>query len=912
MTIRDNARDTLDTPLGKHVIFRLDSLGELGRLPYSIKVLLEAALRNLDGKAITEDQVGALAAYDALGVSDHEINFMPGRVVLQDFTGVPAVVDLAAMRAAMQRMGGDPKRVNPLVPCDLVIDHSVQVDVFGTPGALAENSRIEFERNRERYEFLKWGRKAFANFRVVPPATGIVHQVNLEYLAKVVWERDGELFPDSLVGTDSHTTMINGLGVLGWGVGGIEAEAVMLGQPIPMLVPEVVGFELTGRLPEGANATDLVLRVTQMLRAHGVVNKFVEFFGDGLDDMPVATRATIANMAPEYGATCGFFPVDARTLDYLELTGRDEKLIHAVEKYCKEQGLWRSADHEITYSAKLRLDLGEVRPALAGPRRPQDRIDLDDMKFQWQKDLADTFGVSTPAEAVNNSVMVSEGGTAAAAAPSSGVATLAEPAGVSVEFGGQKFTLNHGHVVIAAITSCTNTSNPEVMLGAGLLAKKAVERGLARKPWVKTSLAPGSKVVTEYLKRSSLLKPLEELGFHLVGYGCTTCIGNSGPLPEPIAKAIREGNLVGAAVLSGNRNFEGRIHPDVRANYLASPPLVVAYALAGTVNLDLSSEPLGQDRYGKDVFLRDIWPSQKEIQAAVVNHLDREQFQVRYAEVFEGGGEEWRAIETTGGELYEWNADSTYIQHPTFFQNMAPEPPPLQGIRGARCLLKLGDSVTTDHISPAGAIDPKTPAGAFLISRGVKPADFNSYGSRRGNHEVMMRGTFANKRIRNQLAPGTEGGWTTDYTDGNVKYVYDAAMNYAKQGTSLVVLAGRDYGMGSSRDWAAKGTLLLGVKAVIAESFERIHRSNLIGMGVLPLTYAPGQNAATLGLSGEEVFDIEVPQDVKPKQLLRVNASAPDGNSRTFEVLCRLDSSVEVDYYRNGGVLHTVLRRMVR
>ncbi|MBZ0137673.1 MAG: aconitate hydratase AcnA [Planctomycetes bacterium] len=908
MTIRDDAKAILNTPLGDKTIYRLDKVEGAENLPYTIKVLLESILRNLDGDAYTEEDVKALAAYNAKTIVNHdvEINFMPGRVVLQDFTGVPAVVDLAAMRAAMKRMGGDPQRVNPLVPCDLVIDHSVQVDAFGTPDALKTNSRIEFERNNERYEFLKWGQTSFENFSVVPPATGIVHQVNLEYLAKVVWERDGVLFPDSLVGTDSHTTMINGLGVLGWGVGGIEAEAVMLGQPIAMLLPEVVGFELEGKLPEGATATDLVLRVTQMLRAHGVVGKFVEFHGSGLDDMSLATRATIANMAPEYGATCGFFPVDQLTLDYMHLSGRDEKLIKTVELYYKEQGLWREPGRKISYSADLSLDLGDVKPALAGPKRPQDRIDLDEMKAQWHKDLADTFGVRTQAADVNVTSMADEGG--AAAARKSGVATITEDEpGPRVEYNGQKFRLNHGAVVIAAITSCTNTSNPSVMLGAGLLAKKAVARGLTVKPWVKTSLAPGSQVVTDYLIKAGVMEDLKALGYDIVGYGCTTCIGNSGPLPEPVGNAIREHNLVAASVLSGNRNFEGRVHADVKANYLASPPLVVAYALAGTVDIDLSSDAIGKDSEGKEVFLKDIWPSQKEIEEAVHTAVTREQFQTRYASVFEGGGDEWQRITPSGGALYDWNSKSTYIQEPTFFMDMAPEPAPIVSIKGARCLLKLADSVTTDHISPAGAIDPKTPGGEYLIKHGVEKNNFNSYGSRRGNHEVMMRGTFANKRIRNQLAPGTEGGWTTDFTDGQVKYIYPASENYQKAGTPLIVLAGKDYGMGSSRDWAAKGTLLLGIKAVIAESYERIHRSNLIGMGVLPLTFKDGESAASLGLKGDETFDIEVPNDIKPKQTLKVKAG-----EKTFEVICRLHNNMEVEYYRNGGILHTVLRRMAK
>jgi len=906
MTIRDTARASLKTPLGNKTIYRLDAVKGSEKLPYTIKVLLESVLRNLDGVAYTEEHVKALANWKPKP-AEQEIPFMPGRVVLQDFTGVPCVVDLAAMREAMKALGGDPKRVNPLVPCDLVIDHSVQVDAFGTKDALATNSRIEFERNVERYEFLKWGQTAFNNFRVVPPATGIVHQVNLEYLAQVVWERDGTLYPDSCVGTDSHTTMINGLGVLGWGVGGIEAEAVMLGQPTYMLIPEVVGFKMTGKLPEGATATDLVLRVTQMLRAHGVVDKFVEFFGPGLDHLALATRATVANMAPEYGATCGFFPVDDKTLDYLRLSGRDEKLIGTIEAYCREQGLWRDPKRKVAYSAELQLDLSEVRPALAGPKRPQDRIDLDAMKAQWHKDLADTFGVKTRASATSgSSAMADDGGQAAAKRPASSVAVLEDGAGAPVELNGQKFTLTDGSVVIAAITSCTNTSNPGVLVGAGLLAKNAVAKGLTAKPWVKTSLAPGSLVVTDYLKKAKLLEPLQKLGFFVVGYGCTTCIGNSGPLPEPVAAAVRAGNLVAASVLSGNRNFEGRVHPDVKANYLASPPLVVAYALAGTVDIDLTTEALGTDKKGKPVYLKDIWPTQAQIDEAVGGSITREQFRKIYKDVF-SGSDEWKAVKAEKSELYRWDGASTYIQHPPYFTGMKREPGRITSIKGARCLLKLGDSVTTDHISPAGDIELKTPAGQFLVAKGVGKADFNSYGSRRGNHEVMMRGTFANKRIRNELAPGTEGGWTTDFTDGKVKYVYEASENYRKAGIPLVVLAGKDYGMGSSRDWAAKGAMLLGVKAAICESFERIHRANLVGMGVLPCTFEPGQTARSLGLTGQETFEIEVPENVQPLQKLKVKAG-----DKQFSVICRLNTPVEVDYYRNGGILHTVLRKMAK
>jgi aconitate hydratase len=831
---------------------------------------------------------------------------MPGRVVLQDFTGVPAVVDLAAMRAAVVRMTNDPtsaQKVNPLVPCDLVIDHSVQVDAFNSGMALQINSEHEFERNRERYEFLKWGQSAFANFRVVPPATGIVHQVNLEYLAKVIWDNGSELYPDSLVGTDSHTTMINGLGVVGWGVGGIEAEAVMVGQPIFMLVPEVVGFKLTGRLTEGATATDLVLRVTQMLREHGVVGKFVEFYGPGLRDMPLANRATIANMAPEYGATMGFFPVDDQTLKYMRLTGRDEALVETVEQYYRAQGMWRDDSHRIVYSSTLELDMTNVEPALAGPKRPQDRIDLSGMKAQWRHDLANTFGKANPAATGTVTDWEDEGGPI-------GVET-AEDDAVLVDYDGRRFSLAHGDVVIAAITSCTNTSNPSVMVGAGLVARKARALGLTRKPWVKTSLAPGSKVVTEYLDRAGLTEDLEAAGFYLVGYGCTTCIGNSGPIPDPISQAINEHDLVAASVLSGNRNFEGRISPDVKANYLASPPLVVAYALAGTVDIDLTTEPIGQDPNGSDVYLRDIWPTQSAIDDLVASSVTREQFVTQYANVFEGSAE-WKAIETTGEALYSWNEASTYVQEPPFFQGLQPDPDPIAPIRNARVLAKLGDSVTTDHISPAGAIAESSPAGQYLIDSGVEKRLFNSYGSRRGNDRVMTRGTFANVRVRNQLAPGTEGGYTTDFTDDTVKTIYEASLSYKAVGTPLVVLAGRDYGMGSSRDWAAKGTFELGVRVVIATSFERIHRSNLIGMGVLPLTFLPGQDADGLGLDGTETFSVDVDDNLRPRQEVVVRAERHDGSTVEFTTICRADTPVEVEYYRNGGILHTVLRRMAK
>ncbi len=911
------ARTTLQTPLGERVIYRLDSVLDAGsRVPYSIRVLLEACLRHHDGFVVTDDHVKAVAAYDAKNVGEVEIPFKPGRVVLQDFTGVPAVVDLAAMRSGIVRMTGDESnaaKVNPLVPCDLVIDHSVQVDAFAHGMALQINAEKEFERNRERYEFLKWGQQAFDNFRVVPPATGIVHQVNLEYLAKVVWDGAGvagqedALYPDSLVGTDSHTTMINGLGVVGWGVGGIEAEAVMLGQPIYMLLPEVVGMKLTGALPEGSTATDLVLRVTEMLRAHGVVGKFVEFYGPGLADMPLANRATIANMAPEYGATMGFFPVDDVTLRYMHLSGRDEKLIDTVEMYCKAQGLWRDDGRAITYTTEIELDMGTVQPALAGPKRPQDRIDLSAMRSQWHSDLEKTFEKPNAATVQR--------------APQKTATAVADPDidGVDVKFNGAEFALKHGAVVIAAITSCTNTSNPEVMIAAGLVARNAQRKGLDRKPWVKTSLAPGSKVVTEYYQKSGLDKDLDALGFNLVGYGCTTCIGNSGPLPAEIASAINEGDLVATSVLSGNRNFEGRVNPHVKANYLASPPLVVAYAIAGTVNIDLSTDPVGQDQSGNDVFLKDIWPTQKEIQDVVAQSLGRQQFVEQYANVFEGSPE-WRAVKSSVGALYDWDPKSTYVQEPPFFMGLSADSKPIESIHGARCLAKLGDSVTTDHISPAGSIAIKTPAADYLQSHGVSQAMFNSFGSRRGNDRVMTRGTFGNIRVKNQLAPGTEGGYTTDFTKfidkiapaAEASFIYDAAQNYAQANIPLVVLAGTDYGMGSSRDWAAKGTYLLGVRAVIATSFERIHRSNLVGMGVLPLCFLDGATHESLGLDGTERFDIPLTDALEARQTVEVKATHPGGQVTTFGTICRIDTPVEVDYYRNGGILHNVLRNMAK
>ena len=900
------ARGVLETPLGTRAIARLDVLEGIDNLPYSMRVLLESALRNLDGLTVTEADVARIAAYDAGDVGDEEVPFIPGRVVLQDFTGVPAIVDLAAMREAIARMTGDPtaaQLVNPLIPADLVIDHSVQVDAFARPDALVINSRMEFERNQERYEFLKWGQSAFANFRVVPPATGIVHQVNLEYLAKVVWDDGESLYPDSLVGTDSHTTMINGLGVVGWGVGGIEAEAAMVGQPIYMLLPEVVGFRLTGRLPEGATATDLVLRVTELLRAHGVVGRFVEFYGPGLDDMPVANRATIANMAPEYGATTGFFPVDDQTLRYLRLTGRDEKLVDTIEAYYKTQGLWRDDRADIVYSSTLELDMSTVEPSLAGPRRPQDRIALTAMKEQWRIDLTNTFGKNGGSR---ESTVVSWEGEGGTSNPTTSLGSTTE---VPVVYEGSAFDLADGHVVIAAITSCTNTSNPDVMVAAGLVARRSRELGLQRRPWVKSSMAPGSKVVTEYLTASGLLDDLEALGFGVVGYGCTTCIGNSGPLPEPISQAIADHSLVTAAVLSGNRNFEGRISPDVRANYLASPPLVVAYAIAGTIDWDPINEPIGQDRDGNDVYLRDIWPSEAEITEVVASSVNRGQFVDRYGDVFTGS-EEWRQIATPESDLFHWDPESTYVQEPPFFTELTAEITPISPITGARALAMLGDSVTTDHISPAGSIAVGSPAGQYLISKGVQPPMFNSYGSRRGNDRVMTRGTFANIRVRNQLAPGTEGGWTTDFLDGTVKSVYDAAMAYQEAGLPLVVIGGDDYGMGSSRDWAAKGVFLLGVKAVIVRSFERIHRSNLVMMGVLPLVFLDGEGPETFDLDGAEVFDIAVDDHLRPHQVIPVTATRDDGTAVTFETIARVDTPIEVEYLRNGGILHYVLRKM--
>jgi aconitate hydratase len=888
------ARDTLSTsagPVGIYRLSRLEKLGlcQLARLPYSIRVLLESVLRNCDGYEVTEADVKNLAAWNAAAPAAVEIPFKPARVVLQDFTGVPCVVDLAAMRAAMKRLGGDPAKINPLIPVDLVIDHSVQVDRFGSSDALDLNVEIEYQRNRERYEFLRWGQKAFDNFRVVPPSVGIVHQVNLEFLAKGVFLREDHAgkvaVPDTLVGTDSHTTMINGLGVVGWGVGGIEAEAVMLGQPLYMLMPEVVGFELTGRLPAGATATDLVLTVTEILRKQGVVNKFVEFFGAGVSSMGLADRATIANMAPEYGATMGFFPIDAESLDYLRRTGRTTTEVDLVERYCKEQGLFRSDEAPApTFSKLLRLDLGTVEPSLAGPKRPQDRVPLKNMKQSFRAAL---------------SAPIPQRGF--------GLDEKARAKAAKVAYNGQADEIRHGSVVIAAITSCTNTSNPSVMIGAGLLAKNAVAKGLKVPKYVKTSLAPGSRVVTDYLDKAGLSAALDQLGFHTVGYGCTTCIGNSGPLPDSVAAAVMQSDLVVAAVLSGNRNFEGRVNPLAKANYLASPPLVVAYALAGTTDIDLVNEPLGQGKSGP-VYLRDIWPSAQEIETAVKQMVRPEMFARRYDNVFESN-ERWNRIQTGDAALYDWDAQSTYIQEPPFLIDLQSEPGLIQPIRGARVLALLGDSVTTDHISPAGSIAKTSPAGQFLIDHGVNPLDFNSYGARRGNDRVMTRGTFANIRIRNQLAPGTEGGVTRHLPDGTVMPIYDAAMKYRQEGIPLVVLAGVEYGTGSSRDWAAKGTHLLGVQAVIAASFERIHRSNLVGMGVLPLEFAAGQTWQSLGLTGEEVFEVPVDNKLQPRSTISVRATAP-GGVKEFPATVRIDTPVELEYYRHGGILQTVLRKL--
>ncbi len=936
-----DARADLEVGGETYEIFRLDALQskfDVARLPFSLKVLLENLLRNEDGESVSKEDIEALASWDASAEPSEEIAFTPARVVMQDFTGVPAVVDLAAMRDAMADNGGDPSKINPLVPAELVIDHSVQVDAFGTHEAFKINADFEFERNEERYAFLRWGQDGFDNFAVVPPDTGIVHQVNLEYLARVVFTSDEtahegarQAYPDTLVGTDSHTTMINGLGVLGWGVGGIEAEAAMLGQPMSMLIPQVLGFKLSGELPEGATATDLVLTVTQMLRERGVVGMFVEFFGPGVSALPLADRATIGNMSPEFGSTCAIFPIDEETLRYLEFSGRPKERLELVEAYAKEQGLWHDADsEEPTYSDTIELDLSQVVPSLAGPKRPQDRVSLTESKAAFRlaledllpddvedpkegkvdqdEESADSFPSSDPPSTGDHNghddrapdpQKQTDGGT--------GGLQVAERTEVTVPVtleDGTETELDHGHVVIAAITSCTNTSNPSVMLGSGLLARNAVEKGLKSKPWVKTSLAPGSKVVTEYLDRAGLTDDLEALGFHLVGYGCTTCIGNSGPLPEEISDVVQAEDLAVVSVLSGNRNFEGRINPDVKMNYLASPPLCVAYAIAGTMDIDLLDEPLGQDQDGNDVFLKDIWPSEQEIAETVESAVQSDMFRKSYDEVFDGD-EHWNSLEVPTGDRFEWDEDSTYVRQPPYFEDFPAEPEDVTDIEGARVLAKLGDSVTTDHISPAGNIKESSPAGEYLKEHGVERKDFNSYGARRGNHEVMVRGTFANIRLRNQLAPGTEGGVTKFQPDGDEMTIYDAAMKYAEDDTPLVVLAGKEYGSGSSRDWAAKGTTLLGVRAVIAESFERIHRSNLVGMGVLPLQFPEGENAESLGLSGEEEYSITGLEGGEAKE---VTVKADD---KEFTARVRIDTPKEVDYFKHGGILPFVLRQLM-
>jgi aconitate hydratase len=928
MTNSFGARSKLSVGSREYEIFRLDALEKAGmslsRLPFSLRILLENLLRNEDGQTVTADDISFLTQWKPDAIPNREIAFNPARVLLQDFTGVPAIVDLAAMRDAMAAMGGNANRINPLQPAELVIDHSVQVDAFGSDTAFAINARMEFERNRERYAFLRWGQRAFENFRVVPPDTGIVHQVNLEYLARVVFSTDEQpgnagfalprAYPDTLVGTDSHTTMINGLGVLGWGVGGIEAEAAMLGQPVSMLLPQVVGFRLTGQLPEGSTATDLVLTVTEMLRKRGVVGKFVEFYGPGLANLPLADRATIGNMSPEYGATCAIFPVDKETLRYMRFSGRPEERIALVEAYMKEQGLFHTPDApEAEYSDTLHLDLSSVEPSLAGPRRPQDRVSLSNARRAFHEAVPEILGTGAKNTQTNVGRWEGEGGN-----PTEGIAfeDFAETSATEVVINGKAETLHHGSVVIAAITSCTNTSNPSVMVAAGLLAKKAVERGLNTKPWVKTSLAPGSKVVTEYLQQAELTPYLEQLRFHTVGYGCTTCIGNSGPLPEEISQAIEEGKLVAASVLSGNRNFEGRIHGDVKANYLMSPPLVVAYALAGRIDIDLTNDPLGNDTDGNPIYLRDVWPSQLEVQQVIERSVKSEMFQKSYAEVF-GGDENWASLHVPEGDQFAWDDDSTYVKNPPYFVDMGKQAPDtVPDISGARVIALLGDSVTTDHISPAGSIKASSPAGEYLMERGIEPRDFNSYGSRRGNHEVMMRGTFANVRLRNKLAPGTEGGFTTYLPTGEVTSIFEASMQYQADNVPLMVLAGKEYGSGSSRDWAAKGPALLGIRAVIAESYERIHRSNLVGMGVLPLQFREGENVESLGLSGHETFSIAglsdgLANNFANGRTVQVRAQAPDGGEKTFEATVRIDTPQEIHYYRHGGILQYVLRQLL-
>ncbi|MCL2583051.1 MAG: aconitate hydratase AcnA [Streptosporangiales bacterium] len=888
------SRATIEAGGASHEIYRLDAVSGSESLPYSLKVLLENVLRNEDGVNITADHARAIADWDPKADPSTEIQFTPARVILQDLTGVPAVVDLAAMREAMEALGGDPKRINPLIPAELVIDHSVQVDSFARPDSLSKNIELEFKRNRERFQFLRWGQDAFDGFKVVPPGTGIVHQVNIEHLARVVFSSDGKAYPDTCVGTDSHTTMENGLGILGWGVGGIEAEAAMLGQPISMLIPKVVGFKLTGQLPQTATATDLVLTITEILRKHGVVGKFVEFHGEGVAEVPVANRATIGNMSPEFGSTCAIFPIDDATLEYLKLTGRPADQIELVETYAKEQGLWNDPSRELRFSEEIELDLSTIVPSIAGPKRPQDRIELSNAKTAFRDALPTYTGGNGNGE---GSFPASDPQT-----PDTGrvrktvKVTLAD---------GTETELDHGHVVVAAITSCTNTSNPFVMVGAGLLAKKAVEKGLARKPWVKSSLAPGSKVVMDYYERAGLLPYLDKLGFNVVGFGCTTCIGNSGPLPTEISSAINENDLTAVSVLSGNRNFEGRINPDVKMNYLASPPLVVAYALAGTMDIDLDNEPVGTDAEGKPVMLADIWPSPSEVAEVVSSSVAAEGFNAGYADVFKGD-ENWRGLDVPEGDTFEWDARSTYVRRPPYFDGMPAEPAPVSDIKGAKVLAKLGDSVTTDHISPAGAIKSTAPGGLYLTEHNIDRADFNTYGSRRGNHEVMVRGTFANIRLRNQLAPGTEGGVTVK--DGKETSIYDASQEYIEAGTPLIVLGGKEYGSGSSRDWAAKGTKLLGVRAVLVESFERIHRSNLIGMGVLPLQFKPGESAESLGLTGQETFSVTGIEELNSGTTPREVTVTADG--KEFKAVVRIDTPGEADYYRHGGIMQYVLRSL--
>jgi aconitate hydratase len=934
------ARGTLGVGDNSYEIFRLSAVEGSEKLPYSLKVLLENLLRTEDGANVTADHIRAIAAWDPTAEPDTEIQFTPARVIMQDFTGVPCVVDLATMREAVTEMGGDPSKVNPLAPAELVIDHSVIIDVFGTPDAFERNVEFEYARNKERYQFLRWGQGAFDEFKVVPPGTGIVHQVNIEHLARTVMARNGQAYPDTLVGTDSHTTMVNGLGVLGWGVGGIEAEAAMLGQPVSMLIPKVVGFKLTGEIPAGATATDVVLTITEMLRKQGVVGKFVEFYGEGVGAVPLANRATIGNMSPEFGSTAAIFPIDEETVRYLTLTGRSPEQIALVEAYAKEQGLWHDPSKEPVFSETLELDLSTVVPSIAGPKRPQDRIPLSQSKEAFRSALGDYASApdqtdpddaarsgSTVDEAVEETFPASDPaspsahGNGDAGKPRAPISAASGAHGrtskpTPVTLGGNTFEIDHGAVVIASITSCTNTSNPSVMLGAALLAKNAVDKGLAVKPWVKTSMAPGSQVVTDYYEKAGLWPYLEKLGYHLVGYGCTTCIGNSGPLPEAVSAAVNEADLAVVSVLSGNRNFEGRINPDVKMNYLASPPLVIAYALAGTMDFDFEAQPLGQDPEGNDVFLADLWPSAKDVQDVIDTSITKEMFTKDYADVF-AGDERWKSLPTPEGKTFEWDEQSTYVRKPPYFEGMADEPAPVEDITGARVLALLGDSVTTDHISPAGAIKAGTPAAQYLDEHGVDKKDYNSFGSRRGNHEVMIRGTFANIRLKNQLLDGVSGGYTRDFTqdDAPQAFIYDAAQNYAAAGTPLVVLGGKEYGSGSSRDWAAKGTALLGVKAVIVESFERIHRSNLIGMGVIPLQFPQGESATSLGLDGTETFDIAgvtALNDGSTPRTVKVTATKSDGNTVEFDAVVRIDTPGEADYYRNGGILQYVLRGMLR